>query len=265
MSDSKKYSSKLASKRVLVIGGSSGIGYSAAEAAVEYGAEVIISSSQQSRVDAAVSKIQNAYPSSKSQIRGFATDLSKDDIEEQIIKLFENATSSKSKPLDHVILTAANKLQPLPLQDVNLEYIRKIGHMRYASPVLVAKHAATYLKPSRESSLTFTTGSVAERPFPNWGVITGYVAGLAGLMRNLALDIKPIRVNIVQPGAVETPLWDDMPKENFEAFRESMKKSMTTGQIGSPEDVAEAYLYVMKDNNVSGAVVQTNGGGLVTS
>ena len=84
-------------------------------------------------------------------------------------------------------------------------------------------------------------------------------------MRNLALDLAPIRVNLVSPGVVLTPLWDGMPKERVENLVESTKGKCTTGAVGKPEDVAESYLYVMRDWNVSGSVIDTNGGYLLTS
>lgn len=66
-------------------------------------------------------------------------------------------------------------------------------------------------------------------------------------------------------GAVLTPLWDGMPEEQRGAFLESEKGKCTTGEVGKPEDVAESYLYVMRDRNVSGSVIDTNGGSLLTS
>lgn len=83
-------------------------------------------------------------------------------------------------------------------------------------------------------------------------------------MRNLALDLAPVRVNLISPGAVLTPLWDSMPKEEMEGFMKHVRGKCTTGEIGRPEDVAESYLYVMRDWNVSGSVIDTNGGFLLT-
>ena len=84
-----------------------------------------------------------------------------------------------------------------------------------------------------------------------------------GMTRNLALDLAPIRVNLISPGAVLTPLWGTMSEERKKEMMENMKKNSTTGRIGRPEDVAETYLGVMKDENCSGSVVDSNGGGLL--
>jgi NAD(P)-dependent dehydrogenase (short-subunit alcohol dehydrogenase family) len=87
--------------------------------------------------------------------------------------------------------------------------------------------------------------------------MAGYLAGLHGLTRNLALDLKPLRVNLVSPGVVETPLWgaDGVP--------EMFKSGTTLGKVGVPDEVAEAYVYLMKDTNATGSCVSTNSGSLL--
>jgi NAD(P)-dependent dehydrogenase (short-subunit alcohol dehydrogenase family) len=82
-------------------------------------------------------------------------------------------------------------------------------------------------------------------------------------MRNLALDLKPIRVNLISPGAVDTDLWGDMDEEKKRDFFASIAKVTTTGKVAGVESVAEAYLYAMKDENLSGSVISTNGGHLL--
>lgn len=79
------------------------------------------------------------------------------------------------------------------------------------------------------------------------------------MVRNLALDLKPIRVNGVSPGAVDTELWK-MPAGEKEIIMKAVAEKMTTGRPGQPEDVAEAYLAIMKDMNMDGSVIRTDGG-----
>lgn len=95
--------------------------------------------------------------------------------------------------------------------------------------------------------------------------MASYASGLHGMTRNLALDLAPMRVNLISPGAVLTPLWDCIPEDTRESFLKDTKAKCTTGEVGRPEDVAESYLYVMRDWNVSGSVIDTNGGSLLTS
>ncbi|KAE9973232.1 hypothetical protein EG328_004516 [Venturia inaequalis] len=258
MSDSTKYTSKLHNSRILIFGGSSGIGYAAAEAVVENGAIVYISSSSQSRVDDAVSRIQKAYPSKKSNVKGIVCNLGSEDMEENIVVALKEST--KEGKLDHVIHTAGDSLAMLPLKDLTLENVRKAGNVRFFSPLLLAKHLPTYLSPGPKSSLTLTTGGVAEKPIPNWSAVASYAGGLHSMTRNLALDLKPIRVNLVSPGAVDTELWKDMSKEQKEEMFSGIEKSVLTGRVGKPEDVAEQYLCLLRDYNVTGSVVHSDSG-----
>jgi len=244
---------KLQGKHVLVIGGTSGLGYAVAEASLESGASVTVSSSSPSRVQAAISGLQTSYPGTK--VAGYACDLSKPTVEQDIEALF-----AQTGKVDHIVFTAGDKLDPSPLQETTLQSMYASGQVRFFAPLLVAKVGARYLSPGPESSITLTTGSVAEHPQPGWAVIAGFGAGLHGMARNLALDLKPIRVNLVSPGAVETPLWNDIGKEAKEALFKQLVEKHPTGRIGQPEDVAEAYLWLMKDANATGTVAYSNSG-----
>ena len=257
--DSTKYTSKLSSTRILIIGGTSGIGYSVAEATLESGAHVTISSSNPSRIDTALASLLKSYPSAQSRLAGHACDLSDPStLEENVAALF-----AKCGELNHVIFTAGDTLPVMALEDANVEAVQKAGMVRFFAPIVVAKHAAKILPKSTASSITLTTGSVSERPIPNWAIIGSFATGLLGMTRGLALDLKPVRVNIVSPGAVITEMWDGPNKERFEKMKEGFKSKMTTGEIGKPEDVAEAYLYLLRDRNVSGSCISTNGGSLL--
>lgn len=94
-------------------------------------------------------------------------------------------------------------------------------------------------------------------------MVNGYATGLQGLTRGLALDLKPIRVNVVSPGAILTELWDRMPAGMREQRLSSMKERTTTGGIGKVEDVVESYFYIMKDKNISGTMISSNGGAML--
>jgi NAD(P)-dependent dehydrogenase (short-subunit alcohol dehydrogenase family) len=259
MTDAKKYINKLSGARVLIIGGSSGMGYGVAEASIENGATVIISSSSESKVRGAVAKLGETYPSAKSRISGYACNLGDlNTLEENVASLFE-----KVGTLNHVVYTAGDSLGIMSLESVDIASIQKAGTVRYFGTIMVAKYAAKYLTPGPESSLTLTTGSVSERPIKGWSIVNGYATGLHGLVRGFALDLEPIRVNGISPGAVLTPLWDNLGPEQMEQMMDQFKLKSTTGTIGKVEDVAEAFLYVMKDQNVTGTLISSNGGGLL--
>ena len=259
MSDSTKYNSKLKGSKVLITGGSSGIGFCVAEALLESGATVIISSSSASRVETAMTRLLKSYPSAKDRLSGHACDLgTSSTLEQNVKKLFE-----KVGKLNHIVHTAGDALASMALQDASLERIEKAGMVRFFAPLIIAKYAAHYLPSDNKSSITLTTGTVSERPIPRWAIVNSYATGLHGMTRGLALDLAPIRVNLVSPGAVETELWQHLSKEEFNALKENFTKGSTTGKIGQPEEIAEAFLYLLKDTNCSGSVISTNGGALL--
>lgn len=235
-----------------------GIGYAVAEALLENGSTVIVSSSNPSRVEKTVSQLQKSYPSASKRISGHACNLGKEEtLESEIVKLLDNVGQC-----DHIIHTAGDALAQMPIAKAEFSAIKQAGMVRFFSVLLLGKHAPKYLKGGRESSLIFTTGGVSERPIPDWTVVNGYATGLHGICRGLALDLKPIRVNLVSPGAVNTELWansgftEDQTKGMFESF----ESKLPTGKVPGPEDIAEAYLYLLKDNNVTGTVISSNSG-----
>jgi NAD(P)-dependent dehydrogenase (short-subunit alcohol dehydrogenase family) len=244
---------KLAGKHVLVIGGTSGIGRAVAEGAVASGAILTISSSTQSKIDATVKEIKAAYPGNT--VNGSVCDLSDAaKVEDNLVALFERAT--KIQVVDHVVYTAADALALGGLDEVTPTMISKASHMRFIVPVLVAKVAARYLPKSTSSSLTFSGGSVAQKPDPGWAVVAYLAGGLVSMAQALALDLKPVRVNVVQPGYVDTGLWGEKRGE----MKKLVEGKMPTATFAQVEDVAEAYLWVMKDRNATGTVAKTDSG-----
>ena len=128
---------------------------------------------------------------------------------------------------------------------------------------MLAKLAPRFLKQSPSSSVTFTGGTNSHKPASGWTILATWGSAIEGMVRGLAVDLKPVRVNMVSPGAVLTELWNDIPQERIDAVIDSYKKATTTGTIGRPEDLAEAYMYLMKDQFVTGAIVESNGGRLL--
>jgi NAD(P)-dependent dehydrogenase (short-subunit alcohol dehydrogenase family) len=247
------YTDKLSGKSILVIGGTSGIGISVASLCLAHNAKVIISSSTDKKLSNALERLKTAYP--KADISGYLCDLRASAVESSVKALFE-----KVGKVDHVVHTAGDSLAMTKLSEITVEKIQKAGEVRFVSVLIVAKYAAQYLKSGSASSLTLTSGIVAERPLAGWSIVSSYAGALYSTMRNLALDMKPVRVNLVVPGAVDTELWDSFSKSEKETFWESVKARVPTGQMGQPHDVAEAYLYVMRDQNVTGVTVKTDSG-----
>jgi NAD(P)-dependent dehydrogenase (short-subunit alcohol dehydrogenase family) len=222
-----------------------------------------VSSSNPDRVQQTIDRLLQDYPSAKSRLSGQACNLGDQaTVEDNLKGLFEKVTSDGQK-LDHVVYTAGDPLAMMKIEDISMEKMIKAGMVRFFAPLLVGKFAPKHMNPGPKSSITLTTGSVSEKPRPNWSMINSFATGLHGMTRGLALDLKPIRVNLISPGAVDTELWNMMTEQQKKDMFESMSSQLATGKVGTPSDLAESYLFVLKDTNVTGSVISTNGGALI--
>ncbi|KAF3922401.1 hypothetical protein AA313_de0203913 [Arthrobotrys entomopaga] len=260
-----KYINKLKGKRVLIVGGTSGIGFGVAEACIEHGAIVTVASSQQTKVTSAVDRLKSAYPDSAANVTGKTCDLSADNMEENIKSLYDFATSNGTHKLDHVVDTAGDT-QNMSQKLASFTYAPDptYGRVRYFGPMMLAKYAMEYVNSSAESSLTFTSGVMAHKPREGLSAFIGMASAKECMSRALAVDMKPIRVNTVSPGAIKTEMWDMFGDEKKVAGMVEMFKAKTlTGRVGTPEDTAESYIYCMKNYFLTGTTLHAEGGYLL--
>ncbi|KAE8349741.1 hypothetical protein BDV28DRAFT_140596 [Aspergillus coremiiformis] len=274
---------KLANTRVLVVGGTSGIGFAVARIALEHGASVIVASSKSDKVHSAITRLKSFYPDEEytARIAGTVCDLGDPEtLEANVVNLYNFSTASDTFPtqrgnqtkdasnkvlLDHVVMTAGDAVNLRKPTDPTFDvpYIQSLGTVRFIGGLILAKHAASYMHSAPSSSLTFTSGVNTTRPMPGWSAIAASGAAIEGMARGLAVDLAPIRVNTVSPGAVQTEIFDSLETKNLENLIEMFRSWTLTGEIGKPEDVAESYLYLMKDRFVTGALIESNGGRLL--
>ena len=272
---------RLASTRVLVIGGTSGIGFSVEAAALEHGASVIVASSKATNVKSAVSRLQGTYPPEyAAKVAGLVCDLGNQaTLDENVVRLLTEATSPSlfSAPgeskgaekvlLDHIAFTAGDTSAPASsgLEDTTVSTVTSMLTVRYFAPIILAKHLRSYMNLSSASSLTLTSGTNAAKPSIGWSVAASVGSATEGLTRGLAVDLAPLRVNTVSPGAVHTELFDRLmgQKDVLEGALERMANGTLVGKVARPEEVAEAYVYCMKDGFVDGLILGSDGGRLL--
>ncbi|KAH7141398.1 hypothetical protein B0J13DRAFT_58592 [Dactylonectria estremocensis] len=260
-----KFINKLHNQRVLILGGSTGIGFAVAEAAVEHGADVIISSSNQNKLDRAVERLKEHIATANlppRHVSGKTCDLSRSETMEDNIKSLLDFATAAGK-IDHVVFTAGDAVKLHSLDAVSAEDIPKIGMVRVTGSIMLAKHLSKYMNQSTNSSFTLTSGTMSWRPSPGWSILANVGGGVESLARGLAIDLKPIRVNCAIPGAIHTEMFDTIPSERLEAALESMRKDTITHTVGTPEEMAEVYLFLMKSTFSTGTTVAADGGRLV--
>ena len=257
---------KLHSARILILGGTSGVGFAVAEGSLESGATVIISSSSTTRISTAIDRLSKSYPSAASEKRilGYECDLfDTETLEENLRKLLDFSTDKGTIKLHHIVHTAGEIFTIPPLSELQADQVLKNQAVRYVSTLILAKLAPNYLSPGPNSSITFTTTSAAiGKPFPGRVTVIGQAGALVATAKALALELAPRRVNIVALGTVLTELTGRMFSGGVgkEEIIKKMAEAGLLGIIARPEDVVEVYLYYMRDRFVTGNVIVTDGG-----
>ncbi|KAG8729800.1 hypothetical protein FRC11_007982 [Ceratobasidium sp. 423] len=231
----------LKGKKVIVIGGSSGIGRSVAAAALSNGASVVISSSSQQKVDAAVEKLkQGSQNVAGITVKGRAFDLK--DLE--TLKAF----LTEEGPFDHLAITAGSigpEFMQFPTVGITEKYKSEFD-LRFYAVITAGQHVYQNKLINPGGSIILTIGVSHYRPPSGWGLLSGVTGALEASTRGLAVDLKPIRVNTIAPGLVNTELLDGLPPQAKDELLEARSKTLPVGHVGTPEELAEAYIFAMK-------------------
>jgi NAD(P)-dependent dehydrogenase (short-subunit alcohol dehydrogenase family) len=243
MRNSKPTSITLQQSRVVVAGGTSGIGFAVAEAAANSGAEVIIASSKSDRVAAALERLpQNT--------RGESVDFTD---EGQVRAFFARVGA-----LDHLVYTAGESLLLQTLAELSVEDAQRAFEVRYWGALKAVKYAAPNIRVG--GSITLTSGVASSRPLSTWTIPSSILGAMESLTRALAVELAPLRVNAVAPGVLRTALWDNMSETDREGLYSYIAEKMPVRRIGEANDVAQAYLYLMQQGFGTGQVVVVDGG-----
>jgi NAD(P)-dependent dehydrogenase (short-subunit alcohol dehydrogenase family) len=244
----------LEGQRIVILGGSAGIGLAVAHRAVAEDAHVIIVSHDRARVDGAVARARDtAKGTAKGTIVGHAVDLRS---AEETRALFAEVGA-----FDHLVFTAGEELLLSPLDKLDLAQARRFFELRYWGALAAVQAARPHL--ARDGSIVLTSGAASRRPHPGFVIGASICAAMEAATRALAIELAPIRVNIVTPGFVDTELWSNIPAEaRAQMFRDAAAK-LPVGRVGMPDDIAEHYLGFMRGGYVTGQALVVDGGGVL--
>lgn len=227
----------LRDKKVVIVGAGSGIGLGIARMALETGMRVIAVGRTRSKLEAIDPRV--------------SVEIADVTHEDEVERLFGAVGA-----FDHLIVTAQDlRYQPIgsyPLEDARLGFDSKV-----LAALLLAKHAARRI--ARDGSITFTAGIASERPMTRASVAAAANAALGGLARALAIELGPVRVNVLSPGWVDTPVWDRISPDKAAAFS-TMSARLPVGRVGTPADMAHAARFLMENGFVTGTVLHVDGG-----
>jgi NAD(P)-dependent dehydrogenase (short-subunit alcohol dehydrogenase family) len=234
----------LEGKRVIVIGGASGIGFAVAELARTQGAAVVIGARSEAHVGAAVERLPGAT--------GHAVDLRD---EASVAAFFD-----KLGRFDHLAITAGDWTGSwlASARDIDFEKARDGLAVRFWGVLAAVKHGCRTI--AEDGSITLTSGMLTHRPLKGAPLATAFGGAVEHLARGLAIDLAPVRVNAVCPGLVLT---EHVKTQMSEAMRSALVSPLPLPRSASPAEAAKAYVYLMLNGYTTAQVLPVDGGGLV--
>ena len=230
-------------KNILVIGGSSGIGYAIAAGALAEGAQVTIASRSEAKLSAAQALLQGRVQARPLDVTSTAG-----------VDAFFDAAPS----FDHIVISGA-AFKAGPVRNLSLEDAYAAMNVKFWGAYRVARKATV----APGGSFVFVSGFLSRRPKPGMVLIGAINAALETLSQGLAQEMAPIRFNVLSPGIIDTPTRAAMPAEARATLLENVAKALPVKRVGEAEDCADQALLMMKNTFMTGSVVYIDGGGML--
>lgn len=233
---------QLAGQTVVVIGGSSGIGLETARLARTQGAHVVITGRNAERLEQAAGEI------------GATNIVAFDATEFDSLDRFFNELPAT---VDHIMITAGGPYYAA-LKDIDFEAARRNVDQHLLLPIRVAQHAVVKVRPG--GSLLFTSGTGGRRPAPGMALASSLTLAAPALTKVLALEIAPVRVNLIAPGFVDTPLSATLLGDALDERRNQLRNTLPIRRVVGPADVAALAVHIMANTALTGATYDIDGG-----
>jgi NAD(P)-dependent dehydrogenase (short-subunit alcohol dehydrogenase family) len=231
---------------VLVIGGGSGIGLAVARMAAGEGAQVVVAGRSRTRLDRALADIGGEVSAWEVDARDEAS----------LARLFEQVGA-----VDHLVVTVgpgSPKQRYASFLEQPLDDARALFDNKFWAQYLCVRAGARHVREG--GSITLFGGGAARKPVKAMAVLAAVQASIEGLVRGLALDLAPVRVNCVAPGRIASNSFDAMPAAERDAMLQAWAESLPVHRIGEPDDAAEAALFLMGSRYSTGNVLYVDGG-----
>jgi NAD(P)-dependent dehydrogenase (short-subunit alcohol dehydrogenase family) len=228
----------LAGARVVVVGGTSGMGLATARAAAAQGADVVAAGRRPVEGRAPIEGVRHAQV----DVTGEAS----------VRALFDGLGS-----LDHLFVSSSPGA-PGPLLEQDLAAARTFVDGKLLGSWACARYAAPLMPAG--GSITFVTGCAVIRPPRHAAMATAAFAAVEALSRALALELGPLRVNTIRPGYTDSEMWSGLSDADRDDFRRRVANALPTGRMGRPDDIAQAAVFLMASRQTTGAVLEVSGG-----
>ena len=226
---------------VVVIGGSSGIGLETARLAHNEGADVVITGRDQARLERAANEV------GATSVSAFdATDF------QRLASFFDGLPA-----IDHVLVTGPGPYYA-PLPDFDFDAARRDVEAHLFLPMQVARNAGPKVRPG--GTLLFMGGTGGRASGVGLTLISALTAAGPAMVRSLAVELAPVRVNMIAAGFVDTPLSARLLADGLEARRDELRETLPIGRVVGPADIALLAVQLMANTAVTGATFDVDGG-----
>jgi NAD(P)-dependent dehydrogenase (short-subunit alcohol dehydrogenase family) len=232
----------LENKVVVIAGGSNGIGLELAKQAIVLGAHVHI-------VGRSADRLAFAQASLGAGVTTHCADIG---VESEV-----EALSRAIPKVDHLVTTAAALVFKPFLETTRADIDAMLGS-KLLGPIHLVRHLAPRL--ASDGSITFYSGLAAYKANAGASIVAAVNAALDGLARTLAVELAPIRVNVVSPGVVDSPTWDFLPSDARAGVLQGIGEGLPVGRVGTASELAQAGLFLMANGFATGTVLQIDGG-----
>lgn len=233
----------MSKQQVLIVGGSSGIGFATARHLLEQGLEVSIGGRTPARLEAARAVLGPA-------LRTVVLDAANQSAVPQAFASFGS--------FDHLVLALGSGKGGGPFATVGLENVRQGFEEKVLPHFACAQAALPFL--SSHGSITFIAAVTAHAAMPGTAGLGMANAAIAALIPTLASELRPLRVNGVSPGVIDTPWWDFLPDEQKAAVFSDYAGKTPTGRVGKPDDIAQVISFLISNTFMTGQIVICDGG-----
>ncbi|WP_246797177.1 SDR family oxidoreductase [Burkholderia perseverans] len=237
------YVSPLKGRRVLITGGSSGIGFAVAKRVISVGGSAVLIGRDEAKLATAIHELGAA-----------ATAIALDVTDESAVA----AALSQFESIDHIVTAAAGSVRGT-IVDLDIEAARALFESKYWGQYYFVKYGAPRL--SARGSITLFSGWISRKPMVGTSTLAAVDAAIEALTRVASLELGPLRINAITPGMIETPLWRSRLSEDEQrAFFATTAETLPVGKSGSADDVAHAIQFFMENGFTTGAVLDVDGG-----
>jgi NAD(P)-dependent dehydrogenase (short-subunit alcohol dehydrogenase family) len=233
---------ELLGQTVVVIGGSAGIGFETARRARAEGADVVLTARNPERLERATQEL-----GAGSSAAFDATDFAR----------LDQFFAEMPAPIDHLMVTAGGPYYA-PLATMDFDEARRDVDEHLWLTLRVARNAAGKVRPG--GTLLFISGTGGRRPDVGLSIVSTFSAGLPALTKSLALELAPIRVNLIAPGFVDTPLSASLLGDQLDKRRDQLRATLPIGRVVGPADVAALAVHIMTNTALTGATFDIDGG-----